>query len=305
MSDRTSTTTRPIIFFGTEEALAVTPLTKLLESKYHITAIFTAPDNKAGRGQKLTAPKIKEIGLSHHIPVFQPEKSQEIRQILTTLTDEKLEITRPIGVLVGYGKIIPQSVLDWFEPLGIVNLHPSLLPKYRGPSPIETAILNGDHATGISLIRLTANMDAGAIYVQKKLALGGKETKKELYAKLSELGTESLLAILPELPHFLATAQDETKASYCQKLDKSMSELKPREKTARELYNQIRAFLSFPKSKLNLCGINCVITMADVAEHPQTELDLKCQDGNYLIINRLIPEGRKEMTARDFLNGLH
>jgi methionyl-tRNA formyltransferase len=291
-----------IIFFGTDEELAVPPLSALIARHFDIKAIITKPDAPAGRGKKLSSPLVKQIGIKNHIPVFQPQKSAEITAILAQIRAENPK--KPlVGVLAAYGKIIPQPALDLLEPFGIINLHPSLLPKYRGPSPIETAILNGDKKTGISLMKLTKEMDAGPLFAQKSLPLSGAETKKELYQKLSTLGTDLLLSLLPELPNLTPTPQKESQATYTQKLDKSLSELQPATHTAQQLHNQVRAFLGFPKSKLTLLGTPCTITAVAVAPHPETPLDPLCKDGKYLIIRRLRPANRPEMSPQDFLNG--
>jgi methionyl-tRNA formyltransferase len=297
----------PIVFFGTDEELAVAPLLRLIEAGYNVVAIVTAQDGRAGRGRKLTTPKVKEIGLAHGIPVFQPERSGEIRNILEKITGVKTEPTGLIGVLAAYGKIIPRSVLEWFEPYGIMNVHPSLLPKYRGPSPIETAMADGETEFGVTIIKLAAAMDAGPIYAQAKMGGDSEPSKAEVYAWAAATGIRLIEEKLPAIAAETAQGamQDENQATYTEKLTKEMSALLPAEKTAKRLHDEVRAYLGFPKSKLTVCGVNCVITATHVAETPETEIDLACADGKYLVIERLVPEGRGEMNAAAFLNGLH
>ncbi|MDR0397896.1 MAG: methionyl-tRNA formyltransferase [Candidatus Nomurabacteria bacterium] len=285
-----------IVYFGTDK-LSVRPLERLLEAGFSIEMIITKPDAPSGRGHKLVAPEVKVIGEKHGIKVLQPSKLSEMVELIKNLDN-------PIGVLVSYGKIVPQSIIDIF-PQGIINLHPSLLPKYRGPSPVETAILNGDKTTGVSLMKLSAEMDAGPVFAQQEVQLTDDVTKAELYNQLAELGSDMLIDHLPQIVSgsLQTTPQDDSKATYCQKFNKAMSKLNVVKNTTDELLRQIRAFAGFPKSKLTLLGLECTITHAHAATEPSTELDQKCSDDKYLIIDRLIPPGGKEMTAQSFLNG--
>ncbi|MDR1033137.1 MAG: methionyl-tRNA formyltransferase [Candidatus Nomurabacteria bacterium] len=286
----------PIIYFGTDK-LSAQPLTRLLEAGFPVEAVVTKPDTIKGRGRQMVAPDVKVIGEEYGIKVLQPSKLSEITPFLS-------QLNRPLGVLVSFGKIVPQDIIDLF-PKGIINIHPSLLPKYRGPSPIETVILNGDSSTGATLMKLTAKMDAGPVFAQKEIALSGSETKNELYERLACLGSDMLINHLPDIADgsLQAEPQDDTKATYCQKLDKSMASLDVVKNTTTWLLRQIRAFAGFPKSKLELLGLDCTITAAHTASHPGSALDQKCKDGLYLIIDRLVPPGSNEMTAQDFLNG--
>ena len=161
-----------IAFFGTED-YSLDVLRALVDNNFSIACVITKPDSKRGRGHKLVEPPVKAFAKEHHIPVLQPQKVNEIAGYIKDL--------QPItGVLVAYGKIIPQSIIDLFYP-GIINVHPSLLPKYRGPSPIESAIINRDNETGVSIMKLDAQMDAGPIYTQIHKKLSGAETKPQLY----------------------------------------------------------------------------------------------------------------------------
>lgn len=233
---------KPIVFFGTEEFSAIS-LQALIDAGFEISAIITKPDSRKGRGQKLQAPTVKKIGEKFNIPVLQPSKMNEIVDFVENLP------VRPIGVLVSFGRIIPQNIIELFDG-GIVNVHPSLLPKYRGPSPIESAIFNGDEKTGVSIMSLSKEMDAGDVYIQEEFPLKGNETSSELYETCGKIGAEMLINHLPAIMSAKMTAnpQNESEATYCQLLKKSDAILNPEIQTAEQAERQIRAFEIFPKS---------------------------------------------------------
>jgi methionyl-tRNA formyltransferase len=285
-----------IVYFGTDK-LSAMPLKRLLEAGFSVEAIITKPDTVKGRGHHVVAPGVKVIGIEHGILALQPQKLSEIADFLAKLSD-------PIGVLVSFGKIVPQNIIDLF-PRGIINLHPSLLPRYRGPSPIETAILNGDATTGVSLMKLSAKMDAGPVFAQQEVALSSGISKDELYDQLASIGSDMLIKHLPDIADgaLAAKPQDDSQATYCQKLDKSMSPIDVVNNTTSTILRQIRAFAGFPKSKLELLGQFCTVTAAHAASEAATALDRKCKDGKYLVIDHLVPPGKHEMTAQDYLNG--
>ena len=229
--------------------------------------------------------------------VFHARTKEDLEEV-TRLKAENPEIK---GVLASFGVMIKSDVLDLFEPEGILNIHPSLLPKYRGSSPIETAIVNGDKEFSVSIMKLVKAMDAGPIYYQETLDFSNFESKDLIYKSLSEAGAKWLCDNLENLPK--PTAQDDTKATFTAKLDKSMSELKPETKSAEELLNEVRAFLGFPKSKHDFFGLGCIVLDAHVSDTEESKLSLKCADGKYLIVDRIQPAGRKPMDAKSFLNG--
>ncbi len=286
----------PIIFFGTED-FSLIVLRSLVEDGYDIRAVVTKPDSARGRGHKVTKPSVKVYAESVGLAVWQPQKLSEI-------TDDIISIGLVAGVLVSYGKIIPRSTLELFSP-AIINLHPSLLPHYRGPSPIESAILHGDRETGVSIMQLTAAMDAGPVYAQEKIALLGHETKPELYHKLGELGTAKLLAVLPYILNgtLPPTHQDDSNATYCHLLTKEDGLLVPETMTASEAERRVRAFIGFPKTRLEILGEQRIITTAHVAEIPKTPLDVAFSDGKFLCIDELVSPSGKTVSATSFLNG--
>lgn len=288
----------PIIFFGTEDFSAVS-LQKLIDEGFEVAGIITKPDSKKGRGQKLQSPKVKKIGEKFKIPILQPQKMNEIIEFVQNFKN-------PVGVLVSFGRIVPQEIIDLFTP-AIVNVHPSLLPKYRGPSPIESAILNGDTKTGVSLMKLSKEMDAGDVYSQEEIKLSKTETASELYKICGKIGAGMLVRDLPKIisGELKGEKQDSSQAEYCQLLKKSDSILNPENQTAKQAEQQIRAFEIFPKSKIQIDDYLVVVKTAKVVNsNPENSpLTLEFADGKFLEIKTLLTPNGKETTAQSFING--
>ena len=286
----------PIVFFGTE-AWGVPCFEQLINDGYQIVAVVTRPDAPAGRKHVLTPTPVKVAALAHNLSVWEPENAKELLPLLTQLKPA-------LGVLIAYGKIIPQPVLDMF-PLGIINLHPSALPQYRGPSPVETAILNGGEVGHISIIKLDAAMDAGDIIASHRFELAeadranAPETYRTIGAAAATLLSETVAAVLNGSATF--TAQDETKVSLSHIITKADGTLDLTQ-SARQLDRHIRAYLGWPGSRTQLGGIDVIITAAHVGEPRPRELHIKTADG-HLVIDRLIPAGKREMTGQNFLVG--
>ena len=288
--------TNQIIFFGNEQLAqgvkAGTPIfDALLANNYQICALVLPAAHVRKPFQ--IAVKAEKAG----IPIHYVTKGRELLPIIEQYQPQ-------LGVLAAFGKLVPQSAIDAI-PGGIINIHPSLLPKYRGTTPIESPLLNGDSKTGVSVMRLVKEMDAGPLLAQAEVEITPETTKQELYEALSQKGMELLLQVLPGAlaKNAAETAQDEAQATFTAKLDKSQSELKFADKGASALVREVVAFAGFPKSKTVLLDIPCTITKAHVADEPATILDQKCADGKYFIIDRLLPENSKEMDAKSFLNG--
>ncbi len=276
------TKSKRLIFLGTED-FSAPALEALLAAGWPVLAVVTKPDSPAGRGQQLKSPKVKDLAEKAKIKVLQPDK-------LTGINDEVAALKPDFGVLVAYGKIIPQSTLDLF-PDGVINLHPSLLPRYRGPSPIEAAILNGDKETGLSLIRLTAQMDAGPVYAQQRVELKGTETKPELYRLLARQGADFLLKRLEAIAdgYLAPKPQIEAEATYT-KLIKKEDGVLDMSKPAEQLEREVRAYAGWPKSSMELFGQKVIVTKAEVI------------DGKFQIKELIAPSGR-EMSGADFNRG--
>ncbi len=289
-------TSETIVFFGTEE-FSLTVLEGLIEAGYNVAAVVTKPDSKKGRGRQLVMPSVKVLAAKHDITVWQPTKVAEI--------NEDVKALGPVtGVLVSYGKIIPQSTIDLFTP-GIINIHPSLLPKYRGPTPIESAIKNGDDKTGVSIMLLDAGMDSGPVYTSQEFALQGTETRADLYRSLAVMGTDLLLETLPSIMNgsLSPSAQNNEQATYCQLLTKEDAVLDPTKLTAKEAERTVRAYLGSPKSKLTINTHTVIVTKAHVSDQQKTPLDVVCRDGAYLSIDELIAPSGRHMDGAAFLRG--
>ena len=290
------TKTNQIIFFGNEQlAQGVktrTPIfDALLDNGYQICALVLP----AAHVRKPFPIAVKAEANS--IPIHYVTKGSELLPIIEEYQPE-------LGILSAFGKLVPESAINAI-PCGILNIHPSLLPKYRGTTPIETPLLNGDAETGVSIMRLVKAMDAGPILAQAKVEITPETTKQSLYESLSQLGANLIIDVIPGTlaKNAVETAQDESGATFTAKLDKDMSDLKFAEKGAQQLVREVIAFAGFPKSKTTLLGKPCTITAAHAAPEASTELDQKCADDQYFVIDRLIPENSKEMDARSFLNG--
>ncbi len=213
----------------------------------------------------------------------------------------KRECPEAHGVLASFGVMIKNDVLELFEPEGILNIHPSLLPLYRGPSPIESAILAGDTKFSVSIMKLVKAMDAGPIYWQETL-VDLPLDKAAIYQGLAEAGAEWISTHIDSLP--TPAKQDGTKATYTSKLSKAIGVLHPDTESAEAVYRKIVAFQGFPKAKYAFYGKNCAILAAHIPRPGETALlPLKCADGAILAVDRLQPDGKKPMDAKSFING--
>lgn len=290
-----------IVFFGNERLISGlrstdTPILRgLIDRNYNVvTVVANHTDARSRNGRMLEVAALAE---AHNIPVYLPSKPSEIKETLIALQPD-------IAVLVAYGKIIPQSIIDIF-PKGIVNIHPSLLPKYRGPTPIESPIVNGDAETGVSIMQLARGMDSGPVYAQKTVALTSSDDKFDAYNKLVHASTELFFDTFPKIIDGSLTPveQDESQASYCQLLQKSDGILNPTAMSATEAERKVRAYLGFPKTKLLLGDQQLIVTKAHVADEQKTPLDIQFRDGAFLSIDELVAPSGKAMTAQAFLNG--
>jgi len=286
-----------IIFFGTDDFSATT-LQGLINSGYNIIAVVTKPDSKSGRGQKINQSSVKKLANENNIPVWQPTKIIDITDDITKTGNNT------VGVLASFGKIIPESIINLFNP-GIINIHPSLLPLYRGPTPIESAIANGDIKTGISIMLLNSSMDAGPIYSQIEYKLNGTETQPELYKIMAELGSQELLKVLPSIINheIQPIPQDNTKSTYCHTLNKQDSMIDLSKITSDAAEKLVRAHLIFPKTKINILNHTIIITKSHITNQPQSAIDILCDDNKYLSIDKLIAPSGKTMDAKSFING--
>ncbi|MCL2280606.1 methionyl-tRNA formyltransferase [Candidatus Saccharibacteria bacterium] len=295
-----------IVFFGNEQLAQglenpITPIfDALIVNNYEIAALVL-PRDPSSKSHPNRKKAIVAAAERHNIPIIFTDQETDLDERLRSLNAK-------IGVLASFGKIVKQSTINVF-PCGIVNIHPSLLPKYRGSTPIETAILNGDDETGVSLMQLVAKMDAGGVFAAGKIALIGDETKQELYEKLAIFGAEMLINNLPQIisGELQPTPQNESGATYTEQLAKSSGDLNPTTMTATECERKIRAFIEFPKTRLDFHGQETIITAAKVL--PDFTGDdwpdvVKCANNTFLQIQELInPKSGKKMKVTDYFNG--
>lgn len=297
-----------IVFFGNERlatglSTEAPILQALIAADYDIAALVVA-QKATGATRKARNLEIVDVAEAHNIEVIAPEKLKEAK-------DQLSKYQAQIGVLVAYGKIVPQDIINIF-PSGIVNIHPSLLPLHRGSTPIESVIVQGANETGVSLMSLTVNMDSGPIYDQQKIKLSGTETKQGLADKLVQLGKTMLIKRLPSILDGSAQAsiQDEKGATYDMRIDKSVSEL-DFTKTAAELAREVRAFVGWPRSRCKIGLHEIIITMAHAIAGngvPGTlwlddkQIGINCSKG-ILVFDTLVPPGKKQMDASAFLTG--
>lgn len=293
-----------LIFFGTD-AFSVPTLIRLLAENWDVVAVVTKPDSPAGRGQETTMPAVKKLALAKSIPVLQPEKLSEAAAEIQALKPRA-------GVVAAYGKIIPASIIKLF-PKGLINVHASLLPRWRGAAPIEAAILAGDPHTGISLMRIEPGLDTGPVFNTTKLQLSGKETRLELYEHLAELGAELLATKLHGIltGNIVPIPQDHAHATHVGRLSKADGQVEW-DKPSTTLEREIRAYLGWPGSHADVSGTQAVITAAHAVPKdgphgtayrtPSGELAVYTGSGS-LVIDRLKPTGKREMTGPEFLSG--
>jgi len=296
-----------LIFMGTPE-FALPGLRSLLNAPaLEIVAVFTQPDKPVGRKQILTPPPVKALALEHNLKILQPERIKPELEIIKDLAPDLI-------VVIAYGKIIPQSILD-LPRYGCLNVHASLLPKYRGAACLNAPILNGDKETGITLMEMDAGLDTGPILRQAKLALSGQETLEIVHDKLAALGAEILVPTLLDWVQgkIKPQIQDNSQASYIKMLSKEDGRI-DWTRSAREIERMVRAYNPWPgtyteKNNEILKIISVEHEILESNNHQVGELfsadeRLAVQCGqDALLILKLQPAGKKIMTAKEYLRG--
>lgn len=292
---------------GTPNA-AVPSLERLIQHNCEIVAVYTQPDKPSGRGQKLSSPPVKDFALSRKLKVFQPsviKTAEEIERFRSHKAD--------LAVVVAYGKILPKEFLEAF-PKGAINVHFSLLPKYRGAAPVNWAIANGEKITGVTTMKMDEGLDTGDILLQKEVEIGENETAVELMNRLSLIGAELLIETLGNLENIKPRKQNELLATYAPVLKKEDG-LINWEMKSNEIKNHIRGFQPFPTCYTFFRGKRITIWEACDVLHrnhceetgvileTNKEILVACGMGTVLKIEYLQPEGKRKMTALDFLNG--
>ena len=298
-----------IVFMGTPD-FAVPCLQTLLESPHSVVGVFTQPDKPQGRKMVLTPPPVKVLAAENGVPVFQPEKMKD------PATLEQLKVLDPdLIVVVAYGRILPRAVLE-LPRYGCINVHASLLPKYRGAAPIQWAILDGETETGVTIMQMDAGLDTGDMLYRKKIPITSEDTFETLHDKLMVLGGEAITEALPllEAGKLVPEKQDDTKTCYAALITKEMGKL-DFTKTAAELDRLIRGLTPWPSAYTHYHGkqlkIWKAIPMATAhKEAPGTILtvnkdsfEVAASEGS-LKVMELQLEGKKRMTTHDFLLGV-
>lgn len=298
-----------IVFMGTPD-FAAASLKKLIDEKYDIAAVFTQPDKPRDRGMKLSYSPVKELALENNIPVYQPTKLRD-----GTATELIKSLRPDILVVVAYGRILPDDMLE-VPKYGAINVHASLLPKYRGAAPIQWAVLNGDKITGVTTMYLASEMDTGDIIYTAETEIGEFETSGELFDRLMVMGAELLDRTLRDIEDGTAprTQQDHSKASYVKMLDKSLSPI-DWAKTPREIIKQIYGLQPWPVATAELDGKVFKIYSAEYTQNKTVKapgsvvsagkkgIEIACLGGETLLITELQAAGKKRMKASDYLLG--
>ena len=289
---------------------AAASLDALLKNGYNIAGVFTQPDKAKGRGMEISFSPVKELALENEIPVFQPAKMRD-GAALSILQSLKPDLV----VVVAYGRILPDDILS-VPPLGTINVHGSLLPRYRGAAPIQWSVLNGDEKTGVTTMYLSSEMDAGDIIFSEETEIGEYETSGELYDRLKKLGAELLIKTVRAIEAGCAprTPQDETQATYVSMLDKSLSPL-DFTKPARAVVKWVCGLQPWPVASAELGGVVLKIYSArlthrhtgavpgSIVSTGKDGIEIACGDGETVLLTEVQAPGKKRMSAEDYLRG--
>ena len=302
-----------IVFMGTPETSAAI-LEDLIRAKHEILCVVTQPDRPKGRGQKITFPPVKETALKYSLPVEQPEKIKKNEIFFVFLKSLRPDII----VVVAYGRILPKEILD-VPQFGCINVHASLLPKYRGAAPVQWALLKGEKETGVTIMKINELLDTGDIILQEKVEIEDRDTAETLAKKLFNLGGKLLLQALERIEKREAkyVPQKETEATQAPAITKESAEIDWR-KSAREIHNRIRALIPWPvahtfykekllkiwKSEIYVADLETRFklpgSMVQIVKH--TGFIVATGKGHLLVLE-VQPEGKKRMPAYDFVIG--
>ena len=297
-----------IVFMGTP-GFAIPPLERLYNEGHDIAAVVTRPDRPRNRGMKVSFCPVKEYAISKGTPVHSPETLRD-----GVLTEILRELTCELIVVVAFGKLLPVEMLR-VPSFGCVNLHGSLLPKYRGASPIQWAVLNGETETGVTAMYMAEELDAGDILGSKKTHIGDDETTGEVYVRLMALGADLIVETIDAISHnsVVRTPQNKDEVTYAHPMTKSMSPIDWR-CDAHKIKCQVRGLNPWPVATTALGGLTCKVYSVDVgkgefSQAPGTVIsagkngiEIACADGS-VVIKELQAPGGKRMAAADFLRG--
>jgi methionyl-tRNA formyltransferase len=297
-----------IVFMGTPEA-ATASLARLLDDGHELVAVYTQPDRPAGRGKKIGHSPVKQFALERGLPIFQPTKVRT-EEAAATFRSHQADV----AIVVAYGRILPESFLTAFKG-GAINVHFSLLPKYRGAAPVNWAIVNGEMETGVTIMKMDAGLDTGDILLQRSTSIVPAETAVDLMRRLSVLGAELISEALLNFDRLIPRSQDDEEASYAPMMTKEDGRI-DWSMPAVDIANRVRGFQPFPTCYTFLNGKRLTIWKAETeadgssADLPGkvvvangNHLTIGCGGGSRLLVKEIQPEGKQRMTARDFLNG--
>lgn len=295
-----------IIFAGTPD-FAARHLQALINSEHQIVGVYSQPDRPAGRGKKLKASEVKTLALEHNLPVFQPQslKTADALEALKSLNAD-------IMIVVAYGLILPKAVLD-APRLGCLNVHGSILPRWRGAAPIQRAIWAGDQQTGVTIMQMDEGLDTGDMLHISRCSIDSTETSASLYTKLAELGPDALINTINRLANGDITpeSQNDADANYAKKLSKDEANI-DWSMDAEQIERNVRAFNPWPVCFTQMSGNTVKIYQANVVEKSGAAGTVLASDKNGIIvacgkhalsISELQPQGKKPMAINDFLNG--
>ncbi len=315
-----------VIFMGTPD-FARDSLEAIYKAGHTIKAVITVPDKPKGRGMKLIPSEVKEYAILNNFNLYQPDRLKDNDEILNDIKKLKPDVI----CVVAYGKLIPKAILD-LPKYGCINVHPSLLPKYRGSTPIQSAIINGDKETGVTTMYLNEEMDAGDIILQEKIKIEDDETSGELWDKLSKIGAELLVKTLKQIEEQTAPRiKQKNNATYTKMIDKSMAKIDWENKTAQEIKNLVRglnpimgAYSMLNGKKIKFWKVGILETNEFIKKYPEfngyeyrfseiepgTILYIDKKIGIYimtkegiLIVLEIQGENAKKMTTPEFLRG--
>jgi methionyl-tRNA formyltransferase len=297
-----------LVFCGTPE-FAVGTLEAVIRAGHEVLLAVTQPDRAAGRGMEMQAPPVKRAAVAHGIAVVQPEKIRKNVEFR-----ERLEAVRPDAILVvAYGRIIPQWMLE-LPPLGCINLHGSLLPKYRGAAPIQWAVANGDAVTGVTTMRLDEGLDTGPMLLAREVAIGAKETAVDLFRELAGVGAELMVETLAGLAEgtLVGRKQDEAQATLAPILTREDGAI-DFARTALQIYDRWRGFQPWPGAHTRLRGKKLIVHRMHVGAESGMEAGVLrvvgdewmagCGERGSVVFDEVQMEGKKRMSAADFLHG--
>lgn len=297
-----------ILFMGTPE-FAVEQLRRLVEKGHEICGVFTQPDKPRNRGMKMTFSPVKEYALTHGLEVYQPTKMRDGNALAIVR-----ELQPELIVVAAYGRILPEDILT-LPPFGSINVHSSVLPKYRGAAPINWAILDGQKETGVTIMYMTRDLDAGDIVCSKKTDIMPDEDAQELTHRLALLGADALEDAIEKIADGTAvrTPQDHSASTYAPMLSKDLSPM-DWTRSAQALHDQVRGLIPWPCASMELGGKKVKVfktrmggeinaTAGTILTAGKQGLEIACGDGHSLWILELQAEGGKRMMSADYLRG--